>query len=321
MLTLASARRALWQYGSSVPYETASTTDLAQFDFKLMQVIERFFTLGTFRNMWRQLDLTVYGFRLTIPRGFDTCRMVSACGNTAPIYSQFHRFAGCGVAVDPVGANCTGTGLRLVDEAAQTFRIPDGTFTLRAVATEISATGLSLIGGVDENGDELFGQITLALINGAANTTQQFTELPEIQKAVTTGPVLLYAVDVDSSEATLIASYAPGETIPAYRQYAVDGIWSDADSDEDPVVTAICKLGFTAAVADADLVVPGNIGALKLGLQSIQFEDKVDPANAKIYMDNAVRLLDSELAELQAGETPSIQFDRSFGAGSIHCAR
>lgn len=320
MLTLASARRALWSYGSNVPYETASVNDLAQFDFKLMQVVERFFTLGTFRNMWRRLDLTVYGCRLTIPRGFDTCRMVSACGNAAPLYSQFHRFAGCGVAVDPVGAGCNGTGLRLVDEAAQTFVIPDGTFTLRAVATEINADGLSLIGGVDADGNELFGQITLALANGATNTTQEFTGLPEIQKAVTTHAVLLYAVDVDTAVATLISAFSPGETIPAYRQYEVEGICS-TDDGTDPVVSAICKLAFTPAVADADLVIPGMVGALKLGLQAREFEDRVDRQNAKAYWQDAIDLLDSELSELQSAEQPSIQFDQFFGCGSVRSAR
>jgi hypothetical protein len=211
------------------------------------------------------------------------------------------------------------TGLRLVDENAQTFIVPSGTFTLRAVATEVNATGLTLIGGFDQNAKELFGEITLPLINGVANGSQQYTKLPHIEKAVTSNAVLLYAVDTTTAVATLIGSYAPGETLPTYRQYNVAGITSS--TSDPPVVSAICKLGFVAAVSANDIIVPGMIGALKLGLMAIQYEDKTDPANAKIYMGNAIALLDAELEELQSAEQPLFAVSENFGAGSIHNAR
>lgn len=333
VLDLASARRGLWKFGSSVPYSTATVTDIAEFDFRLMQVVELFFSLGTWRSMWRRLTLNVYDGRLTIPRGFDTCRQVaSGCGCPIPIYSQFHRFAGFGVSVvdstlqfEPRLSGWV-AGLRLLDENAQTFRIPTGTFTLRAVATEVSADGLTLIGGFDADGNELFGEITLALINGAANTTQQYTQLPEIQKAVTTNAVLLYAVDTTTAVATLIASYAPGETIPSYRQYDAAGFCSS--TTDAPVVSAICKLGFMTAVTSNDIIIPGNINALALGLQSIGFRDKVDPVNAGIYMGpnspaktgkmaGAIDILDAELEELQASEQTVLQVSENFACGNI----
>jgi hypothetical protein len=339
MLDLDSARRALWKYGSSVPYSTATSTDIGEFDFKLMQVVERFFTLGTWRNMWRRINLAVYDCRITLPRGFDTCRQVASCGGVTPIYSQFHRFTGFGLAVSPLDIGQSGigpgwfSGLRLVDEAAQTFRIPSGTFTLRAVATEVNADGFTFIGGFDADENELFGEIPLPFVNGAANGTQHYTSLPRIEKAVTTNPVLLYAVDTTTAVATLLGAFAPGETHPAYRQYSVAGLTTE-DPDADPaVVSAICKLGFVPAVAANDLIVPGNIGALKLGLQALAFEDKVDPANAGIYwgpnfpdrasgkMSGAIDLLDAELEELQAGETQTFAFSPSFACGEVRNAR
>lgn len=334
VLYLASARRALWVYGSPAPYAGATVAQIGEFDFRLMQVVERFFSLGTWRSMWRRLDLAIYDGRLTLPRGFDTLRQISACNNAAPIYSQFHRFAAFGVSVDS-SAIMAGwySRLRLTDENAQTFRIPSGTFTLRAVATEVNAEGLTLVGGFDQDENELFSEITLALVNGAANTTQQFTKLPHIQKAVTTGAVLLYAVDTTTAEATLIASYAPGETIPAYRQYDASGFFRAGIADDDPVVvSAICKLGFVAAVSSRDIITPGNIGALRLGLMALQFEDRVDGANAGLYwgpnfpertgkMHGAIDLLDAELSELQASEIPAIQFSPEFAAGSVRNCR
>lgn len=290
-----------------------------------MQVVERFFTLGTWRNMWRRLDLAIYDCRLTIPRGFDTCRQVAICnGSSAPIYSQFHRFAAYGVSVDPVldGGNWV-AGLRLLDENAQTFRIPSGTFTLRAVASEVSAEGFTFVDGFDADGNEIFGETTLAFVDGTSDGTQQYTKLPHIQKAITTSPVRLYAVDVDSGEATLIASYAPGETIPSYRQYSAAGFVSGnpTATDSPTVVSAICKLGFAPSVSANDLVIPSLVGALKLGLQALSYEDRTDPKNSEIYWKNAVGLLDAELQELQASEQPSIAFSPEFGCGSVRNTR
>lgn len=319
MLDLESARRALWKYGSNVPYATASANDIGDFDFKLMQVVERFFTLGTWRNMWRRLNLAIYDNTLTLPRGLDTCRQIASCGGVTPIYSQFHRFVGFGLAFDPLDTAGWYNGLTLIDEQAQTFRTPTGTFTLRAVATEVNDDGFTFVGGFDENDSELFGEITLAFVNGAANGTQEYTQLPRIEKAVTTNPVLLYAVDTTTAEATLISSFAPGETQPAYRQYSIAGVASE--TDDPPVVSAICKLGFILAVSSNDLIIPGNIGALKLGLMSIQYEDKTDPANAKIYMANAIALLDAELEELQAAEMPAIHFSPDFACGNVRNCR
>ncbi len=133
--------------------------------------------------------------------------------------------------------------------------------------------------------------------------------------AATANSVQLYSVDTTTSVATLIASYAPGETIPEYRQYAGGCITST--TDDPPTVSAVCKLAFAPAITANDLVIPGNLGALKLGLMSIQFEDKVDPTNADTYMNRAIALLDSELKELDMGEQPAVLVSPNFGAGSV----
>ena len=288
-------------------------SDVAQFDSKLAQVVERFFTMGTWKSMWNKLTLSVYDNTLTIPRGFDTCRYVETCCGPVPMYSQFHRFAGFGVAFDPVFTNPS--GLKLIDENAQTFRIPSGTYTIRAVATEAADPGMTFTGGFDGNGNEIFSVESLVLVNGASNGTTVYTQLPYIQKVATANSVQLYSVDTTTLVATLIASYAPGETIPEYRQYAGGCITST--TDDPATVSAICKIAFTPAITANDLVIPGLIGALKLGLMSIQFEDKVDPTNADTYMNRAIALLDSELKELDMGEQPAFFVSPNFGAGSV----
>lgn len=275
--------------------------------------------------MWKRPVLKIYGNKLTLPRGFDTARGADPYNGPAmPIYSEFNRFSSYGTRYFADGFDCK-YGLTLINESAQTFIVPtDVTYTIRAVGTEAISNGLTFTGGFDENGEELLGSIFLDIANGATETTQQYTQLPDIQKVVTTGAVSIYYVNVDTSVATLMAVYAPGETTPLYRQYLVGGGLAD-----ESLVRVLCKLGFEPAIAANDLVLPGNMGALKLGLQAREFEDKVDPANAGIYwgpnypdrnpskMAGAIDLLDAEIAELNAAEQTVFQVSPDFGAGSI----
>ncbi len=327
MFTLGTARPILWQYASNVAYADATDDDLLSFDSKLAQVLERFFNLGTWRAMWKRPLLTIYGNTLTLPRGFDTCHGVeNSCGYPMPIYSRFHEFVAHGPCFleNTSATSCRYPSIGLIDEAAQTFIAPTGTFTLRAVATEVLTDGLNFNGGFDQDGNELFGSITLDLANGTSETTQQFTILPTITKLVTSDAVSLYSVDTTTSDATLIAVYAPGETVPAYRQYIVNG------ANDSDVVRAQCKLSFVLPNADTDVIVPSNLGALKLGLMSIQFEDKNDPVQAGLYMgpnypmDNpgkpygAIDLLDGEAGELREAEIPMFNVSTQYAAGNIY---
>lgn len=327
MFNLATCRRFLWNYASNVDYASATPEDVFQWDAKLVQTLERFYTLGTWRGMWKRPVLRVYNNTLTLPRGFDTCTGAYSCAGPFPIYSRFDLFAADG----PYYFGPNGTEdpcdyeLNLISDNAQTFINPSGTYTLRIVATEPAAIagGFTLSGGFDQNGYELFGTISLDIINGASNTTQQFTELPQIQKALTQNSVYLYSVDTTTAVATLIAVYAPGETSPAYRQYSIGAI------GDGGLVRAMCKLKLAIPVADTDFVIPANMGAIKLGLLSIQYEDKNDweragqamgpnyPAQNAGRPNGAIDLLDSEVQELHQAEIPVFAVNSSFGAGTV----
>jgi hypothetical protein len=331
MFNLATCRKILWNYASNVPFATRTSEDVFQWNSKLVQTLERFFSLGTWRAMWKRPVLQIYGNTLTLPRGFETCHGCNpAAGASFPIYSRFNEFASAGAYCfgPTTGSEPDGFfsyGLSLISETAQTFIKPTGIFTLRIVGTETTdlSPGVFLSGGFDENGRELFGTIQLDITNGATETTQQYTELPLFEKVFSQNAVSLYAVDVTTSEATLIAVYSPGETLPAYRQYAVSGV---CDGD---LVRALCKLKLVIPFTDTDQVIPPNMGAIKLGLMSIQYEDKNDHERSAVAMGpnyptenpgkpyGAIDLLESEVEELTEAEIPSFHVSASFGAGSV----
>lgn len=88
-----------------------------------------------------------------------------------------------------------------------------------------------------------------------------------------------------------------------------------------PIVVIIARRSYVPLVNDDDEVIPGNIGALKLGLMSVQFEDKNDRANSIAYMNDARMLLDVEREEVEQAEVPTLNIPSNFGAGDIYNVR
>ena len=166
-------------------------------------------------------------------------------------------------------------------------------------------------GGITTDWDQRFTSTELPFTNGTYTTTQTWISLPQIQKPVTTNLVELYSVDVASAEETLIAVYAPGEKIPAYKRYKVPD-WPNL-----PLARIFGKLAFNEVTADNDIPVPQNLGALKAGLQALSYEDKADLTRSDMLWQRAYNILNEERAESEDAETPSFQVDSQFGIGSI----
>lgn len=337
LLTLNDVRRQLWQFypcsASSVQVDWQDATyEHQQFWLGgLNRVLEYFYGHGEWKNMYYRVPLTIQGTTLTLPRNYGNCvGCAPATGPTFPIYSRFHEFSAWGTAL----ANVTtypsiNRGLIPLGDTAQTFKVPTGTFYLRAVATEVMTEGLTFLGGTDGSDNEIFAPVTLDLASGTTTTSQAYNSLPLIEKKVTQNAVKLYSVDTTSAVATLIATYAPGETIPSYKQFSVPSA-----TDQD-VVTALCTLQYVPVVADTDLVVPSNTNAIALGLQALTYRDfRNDPERAALYMgpnklgtddigkfEGAIDILDSDRQQADAGEVPLFNMGRQFGAGSIISVR
>lgn len=310
LLTLDAAREALWKYGSEQPYP-GTATQRDEFDAKLNQVIEELLLRCKPRHTMRRVRIPIYDGNITLPRHMLSCSGVKllandedeCCGSPLLIYSAFHEFFhGACPACD-----CDGAAYP-VNQLAQTFRDPDGTFKLRVKATEAGGN-LLLIGGVDGSSNELFATVNLAITNGTTTTTQTYTALPQIQKPETDAKVELYSVDNTTAVETLIAIYAPGEEVPAYHRYTVTSTDSDA-----PACFALCKLAFVPVSADTDIVYPGVIRALKAGLKAVAREDKEEPEAAAKWWKQAQEALDLDRQQLD-GDANFTEFHVLPGVG------
>lgn len=134
-----------------------------------------------------------------------------------------------------------------------------------------------------------------------------------IVKPETKGRVSMYTWD--GATETLVAVYDPGETVPRWRRYHVPTITNPTTSQ----FLAICKIAFIKLISDTDEVVPGNIGALRRGLEALKLEDSHDYVRAAQEWENAKsRLIDEREDDEGAGATGHIRVEDTFNVGGLN---
>jgi len=339
VLTLAASRPILWSYVMSVPFETATDDQINQFDSVLNRLCERLLIEGKWRSTFRRVTLRTYLNTLTLPRNLDNCLGAdpvtsswSSYGFPLNIYSRWNEFAASGPGfVRECADACSIRGLSRISDNAQTFADPVGTFYLRAISTRASGSGFTLIGGLDQNDAQITRNVRLRIANGTTTTTQQYTEMPFIEKSMTNAPVSLYSVDTTTAVETLLCVYAASETIPAYSRYVIPS------AEDGSTFACLCKLAFVPAILDTDIIIPSITDALILGLMSFQFRDRNDAERSALYMGpnypgtgdstvkgvmkGAVDVLDMDRSELEFAEQQPFNVSPNFGAGNILSVR
>lgn len=288
----------------SVPYATATTDEKAEFNGLLNLACERLLTLGRWRGLRQRANIPIVDGMITLPRYYDSCLGVNysscSCSNRE-LFGMYYPYQGAG------NEYCSNSVIA-ISETAQTFVIPNEGFQLKVVSNVAdNAKTVSLIGGVDSNGQIIFVTETLTL-NAAVppTSTTVYNSLPRILKASTTYPVELYSVIGATEE--LIGYYAPSETIPSYKQYRVSN-WGNATS-----VDALCKVAFIPASADTDLIMPPVLGALAKAIKAVVYERASDDRDQALWAQ-AMKILEDDRAELDGKMMPVVEVIGSFGMG------
>lgn len=310
LVTLGAAREKLWKHGSNVAYASKTAAQTAEWDLLLNQAVEELISRCKPSYTMRRVNIPIYGEMLTLPRQFRSLHGWKLLDediqpvNPGLVYGKYFEFG------QPYGDVSCGWGEAFpATEVAQTFRIPTPGFYLRCIATAADDP-LKLVGGRDSNFDEFFDSVDLAITNGTTTTTRYYSSLPTIHKPLTSAEVKLYAVN-SAGTATLIAIYAPGETVPAYKRYLIPG------SEEYPLALCLCKLAYVPAIADQDIIFPSTLRALQRGLRAMVREEAEDEERAEQLWQQALAFLDAESAESEDGALPTLNVLPGYGPGSI----
>jgi hypothetical protein len=319
-LTLDQARTKLFKYVSP-------TLDAALVTDRINSALERIYGSGKWKGLiapvsmantddptqWWTSEAVKY---VTLPRQFQSVLGVQFATGDMPglprlVYPRWQEYIAGGS-----GQVNAGTGMQMIIDMGDgfvTYNEPTAEFYPRFEITDGNDIGQVVkISAVDVNGNDIFntqGNAWLSVTLTAEGVTlpSLVAKIVSIHKPVTEGTVNLFAVNHgNSSLKCKIADYEPTETVPSYKRYKVSG------GEFASRLNCLCKRRFVELVNEADdetLIIPGNEGALKLVLMSLQYEDKNDMERAETYFQKAIQLLNAELKEDMGNPVITLQMN------------
>lgn len=288
-----------------------STKDTVLFAIHLDEFERAFITLP-----W-QYDTVLGGVYL---RGNEDQQTMARCGLPISVRDEWYSYLQTGPGLQERGWFNWGNGFIPEVDRFTTFRDWHEPKFLRLKFATAEANGLvfNIRGNLD--GQPVYTGAGAAMIEGenlttagatTLTTTSQFDEIPyALFKPVTYGPVRMYTWD--GATETLVAIYAPGETVPQWRRYRVPACsdWTEADPG---FALAVCKREWQPIANGNDPVIPGNIGAIRYGLQALLQEDAVDFERAEDLWQKGFKLLANEVEDdTGAGTGTPVQVVDSF---------
>lgn len=142
------------------------------------------------------------------------------------------------------------------------------------------------------NGDGTWSDgLVISIAAPYGSTSTLVRRINRVVKDETQGDIRLYAYNADQNLLYDLAVYQPSETNPNYARYQLQ-----AASNKQPCgILALVKLAFIPVKNDNDLVLIGNLRALKFAIQSVRASEAKDEANATELEMKAVHELNLEL--------------------------
>lgn len=316
-MILSEARQLLHQYvGPDGP-------DSVLVPQRINEVCERLFTCGRWKGMLVEVDLEAEQGFVTLPRRCESILGVTVANVPRVPFGRWYHFVPGG----PGGYDrATHTGPDVVVDAGDNHplcRDPvSESFTLRVKLANTSDTASGnflVVKGVGPDGLTVTGPdgsegLKISLDSESTVITQKFSYVTGVLKSLTLGAVRLYAIDDLSGVETEVGVYEPGETTIGYRRYRIE---RSGNSDSE-AIRVLCKRRFIPVVSETDEIVPNNMGALKLGLLSLKYEDTNDLERATEYFNRALFLLNAELREQRGSQFNTLRVSPSgFGLSRI----
>ncbi len=258
------------------------------------EVQERFINSGKWKGSIVTLRYESSTGFVTMPYNYAAALALTYDRYPFPIFTQFHQYVEEGPGKMDETLNWPGILIDLGDGYCTQADIPAaGVIRLYSSALDdgdvVRVYGnLNGVTVYDASGNE--GEaVTLAAPFVA--TTNQFTEITGITKPLTTARV--YAKSWDGTTETLVGTYQPNETRPRYRRYQT-GV-------AEKEIRLICHRRFIPTVAETDWIIPGNLSALRAGIQSRLFEDASDLDAADASFTRGLNFLNDEAKTFRGG--------------------
>lgn len=341
--TLAQVRPALSQVSGMTGMSLSDERFIDRINFAQQEIIN----LGDFPSTvqrWHILFDEITG-ELVLPYYLDRLMQVTVDGVPSQIMSRYAEFVnyGAGPRDDTMFADspngfiprCWNSDCLDRGEVVSRFPIPalDGPWVLR-VYTTINETVDGVIPEINLQGYDPDGFLIRSLNDGTAGdwqsgisvpldwtvpyvqTTQEFKNLTAVVKPTTNGYIRVTAFN--GTTEVEISEYAPGQTTCTFRNYFIQSLWRQDQGVRNRVVLARARCRYIPVTKNNDVLIIGNIPALKAMLQSQWKRDAGSLDESEYYLNACVRILREEATAYSGkSRTPAISFTRGFAFGTI----
>lgn len=312
-------------------------TDARVIDY-VNEAIQRLLPKGKWVGTTARMKFCTYNRCITFPRQVEAVEAYTADDIPGTITNDWYEFLPTG----PGRITCSdGWSDILISRgfapAFDDIRTTGNKLWVRSDQVETTGLQIRLL-GYDKNGNWVRTSQAGAMADGelvditgaGAITVTEWRSggLTAVLKPVTAGYVSIWEVDATTGALRQLANYESDETQPRYRRYFLPDVPSgtttvasccnNTNTTDAVCVEAMVKLAYIPAVNTTDILLIGNVPALKDMVQSIRFaENNLLPA-AAAYEAKAIKCLDDELsAYLGDGPVINLKFEHrdTFGAG------
>lgn len=302
-LTLADVRDALYSY--VVPEDANSS----KFTSYINQVRERIIHSGKWKGTTFTVAFDTSRGYLTLPRTAEALLAVHVSKQPLVIQSRWYEYLQSGPGqIDVTQANLStvidmGDNFCTLDDLSEPAQLVVQCQSADDNGLEIVIRGLDADGNQICSSDGSIGE-TVVLSTSPTFTVATFAQITSVTKPITVGNVTI-SQDAAPNPHILLSTYAPTETHPQYRRYKL--------GQTTQAVTGVCKLRYVPLVDDKELVIPDNLGAYKMGLQALTYEDSNDLVTAEQYWTKCFILLNNQSKEFRgaARYVPNVQLHPS----------
>lgn len=294
---------------------TPDEPDSAYFLTVLNEVVERYINNAKWKG--NLLEITFNGANgfVTLPYNFAAAVAGTFLRCPFPMFTQYHTYVMNGPGNIEEAFKWNGILIDMGDGFVTEVDIPEGdagVIRVHSIAGDDDA--VVRIYGLDEDGAVIYDTdgyegeaVTLAA--PSVVTTHSFSKVTGFVKPHTKGFVRIGVVPPSTTELTL-ANYQPIETVPCYHRYQTGQVQEEENINNG--IRLLCTRRFIPLQAETDLVEPGNLAALRNGVQAWLAENATDYPAADVGWQRGIDYLNDEAKTFRGGGRPTINVE-AFG--------
>lgn len=314
-LTVAQVRAALVDLVT--PEEPSSVLFLRV----LNEVVERYINNGKWKGNLMEITFNGANGFVTLPFNFAAALAGTFLRCPFPVFTQYHTYVLNGPGNIEQAFKWSGIFLDMGDGFVTEVDIPEGDAGVIRIHSIAGDNGVLVrIYGrdaddniiYDSDGDE--GE-AVTLTAPSVVTTHNFSKVTGFVKPHTKGFVRIGVVPPSTTELTL-ANYQPIETVPCYHRYQTNTIQVEENINNG--IRLLCSRRFIPLQAETDLVEPGNLAALRNGVQAWLSENANDYPAADVAWQRGIDFLNDEAKNFRGGGRPTINVENWNTLGSIY---